>query len=107
MMRVASRLNRFRVRCVHLVFCGIIFCAIYIVLYRDLGISLPAAELDNKPVEVPLRYVELMTKTDRAREGCLGVITETFILDVIINQSNFYNCLVLEVNSLYILLWLN
>ena len=59
-MRSARRVaRRFRVRRIHLVFCGILFCAVYIVLYQDLGISLPAPELDDRVVEIPLRYVEL------------------------------------------------
>lgn len=85
MMRVVSWFNWFWVWCVYFVFCGIIFCVIYIVLYWDFGISLLVVEFDNKLVEVLLRYVEFMIKIDRVREGCLGVIIEMFILDVIID----------------------
>lgn len=57
-MRIlVSRIARFRVRRVHLALCGIIFCAIYIVLYQDIGIILQALENDERFVEVPLRYV--------------------------------------------------
>ena len=46
---------RFRFRRVHVVFCGIVFCAVYIVLYQDIGITLPALELNEKGFEPPLR----------------------------------------------------
>lgn len=40
----------------HLVLCGVILCAIYVVLYQDIGITLPALRYDDSLVEVPLRF---------------------------------------------------
>lgn len=48
-----------RIHLGHIAFCALIFCAIYVLLYQDLGISLPALEYDESLVEVPLRYVFL------------------------------------------------
>lgn len=44
-----------RIHLGHIAFCALIFCAIYVLLYQDLGISLPALEYDESLVEVPLR----------------------------------------------------
>lgn len=48
-----------RIHLGHIAFCALIFCTIYVLLYQDLGISLPALEYDESLVEVPLRYVFL------------------------------------------------
>lgn len=91
-MRSAGRIaRRFRVRRIHLVFCGILFCVVYIILYQDLGISLPAQEFDDRVVEIPLRYVDFSYQ----HKICLVVITQTFSKPNVKRPSRrtkFYSC---------------
>lgn len=53
---LVRRIARFRrIHLGQIALCALIFCAIYVVLYQDLGITLPALEYDERLVEVPLR----------------------------------------------------